>query len=652
MKACILITVLALASASTVTPVQKVIQLLQGMAVKGKEEKVAEQKQFAAYTQFCDDTATEKKRAIAEANEAIAGWTADIEKYIADVAKLTKAIAGHDEDISVWNGDKKASSKVRAIEKEDYVTTHQDYSESIDALGRAIQVLKKRAHDEPQALLQLSALKLIPDEAKRTIDSFLSTGSDEIQPVGAPEASGYESQSHGIIEMLEKLLDKFIAERTTLETEERDSKQAFEMLIQDLTAQIEQATSERDTKAKTKAKKLAAKAKAEGDIEDTTATRDADQKYADDTAAMCAQKSSEFADRQTLRGEEIVAIEKAIEILSSGDVSGAADKHLPTLLEVGGSALAQLRAESSSQNRVAKYLEAQAGKLNSRVLAALALRAAADPFVKVRKMIKDLIVRLTEEAAGEAEHKGWCDTELGTNEQIRKEKTDMVESLHAEIDLLDASIAKLTEDLANLASAIEELNAAMLKATEIRQEEKATNTATIKDSIEAQKAVAQALAVLKDFYAKAGEATALVQQPEIFDSAYKGNQAGAGGVVGMIEVIASDFARLEAETKSAEASAQKEYDTFMADSKADKAAKETDIEVKTAKKQDENQALTVTKEDLDGTQKELSAALGYFDKLKPSCIEAGVSYEERVARRKEEIESLQNALKILNGEEI
>jgi len=280
------------------------------------------------------------------------------------------------------------------------------------------------------------------------------------------------------------------------------------------------------------------------------------------------------------------------------------------------------------------------------------LRAAADPFVKVRKMIKDLIVRLMEEAAGEAEHKGWCDTELGTNEQIRKEKTDMVESLHAEIDLLDASIAKLTEDLANLASAIAELNANMLKATEIRQEEKATNTATIKDSIGAQKAVAQALAVLKDFYAKAGEATALVQQPEIFDSAYKGNQAGAGGVVGMIEVIASDFARLEAETKSAEASAQKEYDTFMADSKADKHAKEVDIEVKTAKKQDENQALTVTQEDLAGTQKELSAALGYFDKLKPSCIEAGVSYEDRVARRKEEIESLQNALKILNGEEI
>merc|ERR1712113_115533 len=113
---------------------------------------------------------------------------------------------------------------------------------------------------------------------------------------------------------------------------------------------------------------------------------------------------------------------------------------------------------------------------------------------------------------GEAEHKGWCDTELSTNEQTRKEKTEAVEMLHAEIDELEASIAKLTEDISELTKAVADLNAAMAKATEIRQEEKATNTATVKDAGEAQTAVAQALTVLKDFYAKAGEATSFVQQ--------------------------------------------------------------------------------------------------------------------------------------------
>merc|ERR1712083_1279654 len=160
----------------------------------------------------------------------------------------------------------------------------------------------------------------------------------------------------------------------------------------------------------------------------------------------------------------------------------------------------------------------------------------------------------------------------------------------------------------------------------------------------------------KEFYEKAGEATALMQQkqepPAIFDSPYKGMAAENGGVVGMLEVIESDFARLESETKAAEATAQKEYDTFMTDSKVDKEAKSTDIEHKTAKKQDEEQALTVKKSDLEGTQKELDAALAYFDKLKPSCVDAGVSYDDRVKRREEEIQSLQEALQILNGKDV
>jgi cell division septum initiation protein DivIVA len=577
---------------------------------------------------------------------------------------LTKEIAEHDADIAAWTGDKKAATKVRHIEKADYDALHTDYSESVDALQRAIAVLKKQAHDRPQAssFAQVSALQglsLIPKEAKKTLDLFLAQTSEDPEglAVSAPEASGYEFQSHGVIEMLEKLLDKFIEERTALEKKEMNSKHAYDMLIQDLTAQIDQATQDREEKAETKAKKLQAKADAEGDLRDTTTTKEADEKYLSDLVATCEQKASDFESRQQLRAEEIEAINKAIEIISSESVSGNADTYLPKLVQTPNTALAQLRAsgsESMPQQRVAEYLKGRAHDLNSRVLSALAVRVADDPFVKVKKMLKDLIVRLMEEANEEAEHKGWCDTELSTNEQTRKEKTEAVETLHAEIDQLEASIAKLTEDIGDLTTAVAELDAAMATATKLRQEEKATNAQTVQDAGEAQTAVAQALTVLKEFYAKAGEATALVQQPapEIFDTKYTGMQSENGGVVGMLEVIESDFARLEADTKAAEASAQKAYDTFMTDSKVDKAAKTQDIEHKTTKKQDETQALTTKKDDLEGTQKELDAALAYFDKLKPSCVDAGVSYDDRVARRKEEIESLQEALRILNGEDL
>jgi len=660
------LAVFMLHSAVAVTPVQKVIQLLENMSGKGKKEKHEEQVQFAAFKQFCDDTAVEKERAIKQATEKIEMLKADIQKYISDAEQLTKEIAGHDGDISAWTGDKKAATKVRTMEKNDYDAMHKDYSESVDALQRAIAVLKKQAYDRKQAssLAQVSALKsltLIPPEAKKALDLFLMQSNeepaDEGLAVSAPEANAYEFQSHGIIEMLEKLLDKFVDERTALEKEEMNSKHAYDMLMQDLTAQIEQATADRTEKAETKAKKLQSKADAEGDLQDTTTTRDADQKYLDDLKATCSQKASDFEARQQLRTEEIEAIAKAIEILSSSAVSGNADKYLPTLVQKKGMSLGQFRSgeQTAVQRRVADFLREQGRQLNSRILSALAVRVADDPFAKVKKMIKDLLVRLMEEANEEAEHKGWCDTELSTNEQTRKEKTEAVETLHAEIDELQASIAKLTEEIGELSKAIADLDTAMAEATGIRQKEKEENEVTIKDSQEAQTAIAQALTVLKEFYAKAGEATALLQKkqmPEIFDSPYKGMQAENGGVIGMLEVIESDFARLEADTSAAEASAQKTYDTFMTDSKVDKAQKTTDVEHKTAKKQDETQALTVKRGDLEGTQKELDAALAYFDKLKPSCVDAGVSYEDRVNRRKEEIESLQEALRILNGEEL
>merc|ERR1719207_523743 len=171
-------------------------------------------------------------------------------------------------------------------------------------------------------------------------------------------------------------------------------------------------------------------------------------------------------------------------------------------------------------------------------------------------MIQDLIARLEEEAAAESEHKAWCDEQLSTNEATRKEKTQAVEMLHAEIDELEASIAKLTEEIAELTTAVAELDAAMAKATEIRQAEKAKNEETIKDAQDAQTAVAQALTVLKEFYAKAAEATAFLQQqpeaPDIFDKPYTGMQSENGGVVGMLEVIESDFARLQSDTEAAE----------------------------------------------------------------------------------------------------
>merc|ERR1719482_1636818 len=109
-----------------------------------------------------------------------------------------------------------------------------------------------------------------------------------------------------------------------------------------------------------------------------------------------------------------------------------------------GASFAQLRSETRNpaQYQAAIFLQDRARQLNSRILDAMADRVTKDPFKKVKKMIKDLIDKLMEEANEEAAHKGWCDTELATNEKTRKKKTDEVETLQSEIEELTASIAK------------------------------------------------------------------------------------------------------------------------------------------------------------------------------------------------------------------
>jgi len=639
-----------------VTPVQKVLQLLAGMLEKGKKEKHQEQVLFAASRQFCGDTKVEKKSAIKQEEATIKGLSALIAKNSADASHLTKLIALLDKDEDIWSGDIKAAGKVRQIEKADYDRMHKDYSESISAIQRAIVVLKKQTHDRSQKkasfaqVSTLQSLDLIPDHAKKTIDMFVQQGEEyDAEDLAAPEANAYEFQSHGVVDMLEKLMDKFVDERASLEKNEANSRNAFSLLMQNLKAEIVQAVKDKHGKKLSKAKKLQAKASEIGDKKEEQGINKVDEKFLADLRATCDMKSSDFQSRQQLRTDEIEAIEKAIEIISSGSVAGKAGKHLPGFVQKIGASLSQLRSNLNTQmqNRVAQFLQARSKQLNSRVLAVASQRVGADPFTKVKKMLKDLVVRLMEEANEEAEHKGWCDTELSTNAQTRKEKTEGVETLNAEIDQLKASLSKLTEDVSELTEQVADLDKAMAKSTKLRTAEKATNTETVSDSQEAQTAVAQALTVLKEFYAKAADADAFIQAKP-----YKGMQAENGGVVGMLEVIESDFARLESETKASEASAQKEYDSFMSDSKADKASKTTAAEHKAAKKQTESAALLESKNDLQGTQKELDAALKYFDKLRPSCVDSGASYEDRVVRRKQEIESLQEGLKILNGEDI
>merc|ERR1719146_256247 len=159
------------------------------------------------------------------------------------------------------------------------------------------------------------------------------------------------------------------------------------------------------------------------------------------------------------------------------------DKHLPASLIQTKSAFAQLRSSSSDivRQRVVEFLQGRAQKLGSKYLAVIAARAGEDPFAKIKQMIKDLIVKLMEEANAEADQHAYCETELATNKQTREIKSEEVEELTAELESQNALNEKLTTEIAKLSDEVAEIKGQQKKASDIRAAEKKTNGATVAD---------------------------------------------------------------------------------------------------------------------------------------------------------------------------
>merc|ERR1740121_3368128 len=175
-------------------------------------------------------------------------------------------------------------------------------------------------------------------------------------------------------------------------------------------------------------------------------------------------------------------------------------------------------------------------------------------------------------------------------------------------------------------------------------------------------AVSEAIDILMKFYGTAAnsEVSMLAKKkgpeedaPETFKAgeAYHGDQGANEGITGMLEVIKSDFERTVTETEKAEQQAEQDHLAFMTESGKSKAQKEVAKKERTKQKDETMEKLSSDQEDLDSQTSVLQAKIEELMQLHETCVDTGMSYEERVAQREEEIESLHKALCILENYE-
>jgi chromosome segregation ATPase len=686
--------------------VEKVLELLDDLKKTVEEEGAAESDTYNKFACFCKDNQMAKSEAIEQGETDAATLEADIKALNAEIEQLSATIKETTEKIATTEKSLADMTAVREKEHAIYEVEFADASAAVNAIVKAIGHLEDsktaglaQVQSEVQATLTLADALGMEVKNAPAMDSFLQQTPEKYAGKGE-----YEFKSGGIIDTLKDLQAKFQARKDELDKEENAAQKSFEAAAAAMREEIEAAKAELESAEGQLADAQSDLATKTETLTETKAVLNDDNMYLKDITGQCETKAKEWDQRSQARAGELTAVSKAIEIIGGTVADKAAstgaggrteaepaeagppmEEKPPSLVQVPQSQeyrdvvfvqtkQSQHTSQAELRNKVITQIAKFAKQQKSLALSVLAMQLARDPFAKVKTLIQQLIERLLTEAANEATHKGWCDTEMGKAKKDREHRHADTVELNAQIADNEAFIAKLKETIATLTTGLEELNTALLEATQNRDEDKANNKKTMKDAKEGLDALKEAIKVLKDYYMGAKksanayegggyEGMGFVQASPVNEDmaaggveggeigAYKGNTAQGEGIIGMLETIKSDFERTLKNTEEEEYAASREFAAFSQETKVSISSKETEKKNAEHDLQRTSGDLVQALGDLEETQKQLDLSLETLEKLRPACVDTGMSYEERVERREAEIDALKNALCVLDEED-
>jgi len=263
---------------------------------------------------------------------------------------------------------------------------------------------------------------------------------------------------------------------------------------------------------------------------------------------------------------------------------------------------------------------------------------ARGPFGKVKGLLKGMVERLQAEARAEGSHKRYCDHEYSVSNDRKAEKKSVVDKLKAKIDGMLSRSTTLKDQVVVLSKELSELASTQLEMTTIRNKEKTTFVKGKKEMQQGIGGVQTALGVLRDYYAKDKK------------KSHESGGDAATGIVGLLEVVESDFTKGLAEMKASEDASAREYRKEMEANGVEKARKVTTVAHKRKESKSLDVTLLETKTDRASTQEQLNAIMMYLSKLDQMCISKPQSHAERTAKREEEMAGLKEALTAISGE--
>lgn len=652
--------------AEKANPVGRVLDLLSKLYNTVVADGEVEQKQFEKFAEWCEDQSKNRQNEIETGERQESDLKASIEKANADISVLNARIDEISKTVSANEHDLKGATDIRAKEHETFKKEEAKLADTVSTLRRAQQVLSRQlSHggsfaQASQAFKDLtSSLKVIMDASifsttnTKQLKAFLQGGSEE-EGVDAPEVRAYESHSNGILDILADMQDKAEGMLDETRKTEVNARHAYELLAQSLKNEL--SVQNEDLSA-TKTQLFSAseeKGASEGSLSTTQKDLAEDRKYVKELSVNCQQRAVDAEISQKSREEELKALAEARKIIEES-VGGAAGRQYRGFLQVNSNQVAQKSDEVFEH--VAQKIKALGKEEHNFMLTQLAgqIRSAvsmnADPFEKVKGLIKEMITRLLVQANEEATHKAFCDKETSKNEAKRNKLQAEVNKLTTRIEAATVGATRLKQEIAELQAAISDISKSQKNIDEMRAGEHNEFIKAKADFEQGLEGIRGALRLLREYYQNGGASLLQTEQKATpTTSTHSKNIDSAGGIISILEVAESDFARSLAEAQAAEDDAVAAYDKTTQENKVSSATKKTNVAGKEKEVQHLEQQIGNASSDRSGSQSELQAVLEYLEKLRPQCTVVPESYDQRKARREQEIEGLKQALNILENE--
>jgi len=639
------------ASASQASPIAKVVQMISDFQAKVIKEGEEAQKLYSEFSEWCEDRNRELAHQIKTGKAEVATLKATIAEQDAIIETTNSKIEEVAETISTSEAELKSATAIREKEHADFTTEEKELVDTVDMIQRAVGILERELAKGGAALLQLKnaadlsqALTAMVDASMTSsadaskLQAFIqsnqrSADADEDAEPGAPTAAVYEGHSDNIVETLKGLEEKAEAQLDEVRKTETSNLHNYEMLKQSLEDGIKFANQDLDKAKKTLAESAETKSTAEGDLQATSKDLSADIESQSSLHTECMTKAEDFEAETKSRGEELTALataKKVIEENTGGAEQASYASFVQTGMETAGlSAVRMVRSLSIKQN--SPVLSQLAQRMGA------ALYSSADPFEKVRGLITGMIAKLEEEAEKDATKKAYCDKELKESGAKKADKSAEVEKLSTKIEQMKAKSAELKEEVVQLQADLAALAKSQAEADKLREEEHSAYVSNKADLEQGLNGVKLALKVLNEYYGQG-------------EKAHTAQSGGAASIIGLLEVVESDFSKGLAEVETAEESAVRAYEQETKDNAVEKTAKTKDVEFKTKESVRLDEESAALASDLATVQEELDAVLEYLSKIHKECDEVAETYEQRKARYEAEIAGLKEALDVLESE--